>query len=216
MSGQQSSEQTGHVTSRVFLIRHANASEGEQYPDRGRHLTEIGQRQAEALARRLAGWQLDALFCSDMYRAYETASAIRNYHPDIPFAVDAVFREVSAGDLEEDLEAMDSELKARLAAVWQRVVTMPYQTTVIVTHNGLIKYLIGRTIRYERKLKPRFHSAYTGITALAVKLRNRASLQFFNDTRHLTLEIVEPGPKRPWIEDQVTGRWHFDIPLESG
>jgi broad specificity phosphatase PhoE len=200
----------------VFLIRHADASQGEQYPDRGRHLTALGRHQAEALARRLADWQLDALFCSDMYRAYETASAIRSYHPDIPFVVDAVFREVSAGDLEDDLEVVDSALQARLEAVWQRVVTMPYQTTAIVTHNGLIKYLIGRAIRYERKLKPRFHSAYTGITALAVKLRNRAALQFFNDTHHLTLEIVEPGPKMPWIEDLMTGRSHINVTLGKG
>jgi broad specificity phosphatase PhoE len=204
------------VTSRVFLIRHADASEGEQYPDRGRHLTEIGRRQAEALARRLASWQLEAIFCSDMYRAYETAAAIRNYHPDIPFVVDAVFREVSASTLEEEIDAVDGELNARLEAAWQQIVTMPYQTTAIVTHNGLIKYLIGRAIRYERKLKPRFHSAYTGITALAVKTRNRASLQFFNNTSHLTREIVAPGPKMPWIEDLVTSHQHFDLPLESG
>jgi broad specificity phosphatase PhoE len=158
---------------------------------------------------------MDALFCSDMYRAHETASAIRKYHAEIPFVVDAVFREVSASTLEEELDAADGELQARLEAAWQQIVTLPYKATAIVTHNGLIKYFIGRAIRYGRKLKPRFHSAYTGITALEVKTTSHVSLQFFNNTTHLTLETVAPGPKVPWIEDPVTGRWHFALPLAS-
>lgn len=143
-----------------------------------------------------------------MDRAYETASAMRKHHPDVAWILDPVFREVSAGTLERQLDAPEGKLRARLEAVWQKVVTMPYQVSAIVTHNGLIKYLIGRAIKYEGKLKPPFHSAPTGITALKVKPRGRASLQFFNDTSHLTPEIVVPGPKM-WIEDPGMGRWLF-------
>src|SRR5262245_1941811 len=49
---------------RVFLIRHADASEGPRDPDRGGHLTPLGLRQADVLARRLANWQIDAIVCS--------------------------------------------------------------------------------------------------------------------------------------------------------
>ena len=80
---------------RVFLIRHAEATQGEKDPDRGRHLTELGRLQAEALARRAARWQIDAIYCSDMYRACETAEAISVHHPDVACTVDPVFREVS-------------------------------------------------------------------------------------------------------------------------
>jgi broad specificity phosphatase PhoE len=196
---------------RVFLIRHAEATEGDKDLDRGRHLTERGKLQADALARRIARWQLDAIFCSDMYRACETAAAISYHHPEAVCTVDPVFREVSAGTVEEEFDAPDGALRARLEAVWEKVVTMPHQLTVIITHNGLIKYLIGRTIRYENELKPRFHSAHTGITAFALRTKGRASLQFFNDTRHLTPELVA-DEKRPWLEDPVTGRWHFCYP----
>lgn len=65
-------ETSGEATEpgpRVFLIRHADASDGDKDPDRGRSLSEIGVQQAEALAARVAGWQLDAILCSDMTRA---------------------------------------------------------------------------------------------------------------------------------------------------
>ena len=84
---------TGEAGQRVFLIRHADASEGDKDPGLGRSLTEVGARQAAALARRVAGWQLDALYCSDMTRARETAAAIHRHHPRIDLVVDPVFRE---------------------------------------------------------------------------------------------------------------------------
>src|SRR5262245_31356907 len=200
---------TTEAGQRVFLIRHADASDGDKDPDRGRPLSAIGERQAEALASRVAGWQLDAIFCSDMTRAIETATALHRRHPTLDLVVDPVFREVSTGTIEEELDLPDGELRARLDEVWTRIVTMPHRVVAIVTHNGLIKYLIGRTIGFEGKLKPRFHSAHTGVTALQIRPKRRALIQFFNDTSHLTPAIVVPGSKTPWIEDPVTRRWYF-------
>src|SRR5262245_37139769 len=197
-------ESTDPWPQRVFLVRHAEANEGDKEQGRGRHLTELGRRQAAALASRVAGWQLDAIYCSDMHRSCETAAAIAAHHPGIACVSDPVFREVSARMLEKELDAPDGSLQARLEAVWQRVVTMPHAVSVIVTHNGLIKYLIGRTMRFEGELKPRFHSAFTGITALSVRSKGRTLLQFFNDTRHLTPDLVA-GDKQPWFEDPTTG-----------
>jgi broad specificity phosphatase PhoE len=201
---------------RVLLIRHAEATEGDKDVDRGRHLTELGKLQADALARRAARWQLDAIFCSDMYRACETAAAISVHHPDAVCTVDPVFREVSTGKVERELDSPDGALRARLDAAWEKVVTMPHPLTVIITHNGLIKYFMSRTLRWDSELKPRFHSAHTGITALSLRTKGRAALQFFNDTRHLTPELVA-DEKRPWLEDPVTGRWRFGLsPLFTG
>ena len=121
-----------------------------------------------------------------------------------------MFREVSAGTVRRQLDAPDGALRVRLEAAWEKVVTMPHPLTVIITHNGLIKYLMSRTMRWENELKPRFHSAYTGITALALRTKGRAALQFFNDTRHLAPELVS-DEKRPWLEDPVTGRWRFGL-----
>jgi broad specificity phosphatase PhoE len=194
---------------RVFLVRHAHAKEGPKDPEQGRHLSAIGERQAQALARRLAKWQIDAIVCSDLHRARETAAAVHAFHPNVPMIVDATFREVSAGTLAafEQEEPGEAGLGERLDTAWEKVVNMPYRVTVLIIHNGLIKYLLGRTIKYEGSLKPRFHSAETGITAIQVKPKGQALIQFFNDTHHLSPELVLE--KKPWLEDAETGRWYF-------
>jgi broad specificity phosphatase PhoE len=199
---------------RVILIRHAHAKEGSKDPDRGHHLSVIGQRQAKALAQRAAKWQLDAIICSDMYRACETAAAVHAFHPNVPLLADATFREVSAGTLEafERGDPAQADLSARLETAWEKIVTMPYNTAVVIIHNGMIKYLLGRAIKYERHPKPPFHSALTGISAIQVQPNGRAHVRFFNDTHHLSPELVSDD--KTWIEDVETGRWYFGVDNE--
>jgi broad specificity phosphatase PhoE len=196
---------------RVILIRHAHAKEGQKDPDRGHHLSVVGQRQAEALAKRAAKWQLDGIICSDMYRACETAAAIHAFHPNIPLVVDATFREVSAGTLVafERGDPAQGDLGARLETAWEKIVAMAFNTAAIITHNGMIKYLLGRAIEYERHPKPPFHSALTGISAIQVKPNGRAHLRFFNDTHHLSPELASDA--KTWTENVDTGRWHFGV-----
>jgi broad specificity phosphatase PhoE len=195
--------------SRVILIRHAHAKEGEKDLDRGHHLSDLGRRQAKALAQRAAKWQLDAIISSDMFRACETAAAIHAFHPDIPLIVDATFREVSAGTLLafESGDPAQSDLGARLETAWEKIVAMPYNTAAVIAHNGMIKYLLGRAMEYERNPKPPFHSAPTGISAIQVKPNGRAHIRFFNDTHHLRPELVSDA--KTWIENVETGGWYF-------
>ena len=114
---------------RVFLIRHADASEGDKDPDHGRPLTEIGVRQAEALAERVAGWQLEAIYCSDMIRARETAGFLHRHHPSIQLIEDPIFREVSA-----EYPAIQAS-HLYIDALAMLLVRDPGQFQVIVTNN---------------------------------------------------------------------------------
>ena len=59
---------------RLFVVRHAEAAPGE--PDALRPLTEHGRATARALGDRLAGDRPDAVLCSPLLRARETAEAI--------------------------------------------------------------------------------------------------------------------------------------------
>jgi phosphohistidine phosphatase SixA len=59
---------------RVFLVRHAEAAPGE--PDELRPLTESGHAAARALGERLATARPDAVLCSPLLRARETADHI--------------------------------------------------------------------------------------------------------------------------------------------
>ena len=59
---------------RLFVVRHAEAAPGE--PDDLRPLTDAGRTAARALGERLAAENVDAVFCSPLLRARETADAI--------------------------------------------------------------------------------------------------------------------------------------------
>ena len=87
----------------IYLIRHAEA-EGNLYRiAQGQHdsnLTDRGWRQVQALARRFAGIQVDAVYASDLYRTRATASAV--YKPKgLPLHLRKDLREIYVGDWEE-------------------------------------------------------------------------------------------------------------------
>ena len=59
----------------IYLLRHAEAEDGEGKPDEERELTEKGRRQSEAAGRALAalGARIDACLTSPKVRARDTA-----------------------------------------------------------------------------------------------------------------------------------------------
>jgi phosphohistidine phosphatase len=59
---------------RLFIVRHAAAAPGE--PDALRTLTPVGREVARALGEQLAAESLDAVLCSPLLRARETAGLI--------------------------------------------------------------------------------------------------------------------------------------------
>jgi len=59
---------------RIFLVRHAEAAAGD--PDELRPLTAEGKAAARALGERLAAQKPDAVVCSPLLRARETAEQI--------------------------------------------------------------------------------------------------------------------------------------------
>ncbi len=88
---------------RLILVRHAEAAPGE--PDALRPLTSAGRDAARALGQRLATEQPDAVLCSPLLRARETADEIARAagltpQPDERFAPGAtadVVREAVTG-----------------------------------------------------------------------------------------------------------------------
>ena len=62
-------------------------------------LSPLGERQAEALGRRLAAEKLDAVISSDLSRARATAEAIVRYSR-LPITIDQDLREISLGEWE--------------------------------------------------------------------------------------------------------------------
>ncbi len=87
---------------RFLLIRHGESEGNYKQMFLGHtdlELTELGHRQAEATAELLKAVQIDAIYSSDLKRAWQTAEHIAEKH-SLSIIADTQFREVYAGEWE--------------------------------------------------------------------------------------------------------------------
>ena len=86
----------------IYLIRHTQA-EGNLYRVMQGHwdsgVTELGLQQIELLAERFQHVHIDAVYASDLYRAYLTATAISRWH-NLPIQKEPLLREMHLGPWE--------------------------------------------------------------------------------------------------------------------
>jgi len=86
---------------RMIIVRHGE-SEWNRIPryqgQADAPLSELGARQAEALAQRLRNEQLDAIYTSPLQRAALTAQAIARHHPSVPFFTEPALLEIDHGE----------------------------------------------------------------------------------------------------------------------
>lgn len=156
----------------LYFIRHAEA-EGNLYRiAQGQYnsiLTDRGNRQVQALARRFADVPIDAVYSSDLYRTCATASAI--YQPKhLPLHRRRDLREICVGAWEQktwgeiartDLQALDDfsyhldrwhvdgaetpeQVRDRmLSAVREIVQENPDRTVAVFSHGCAIRILLA-------------------------------------------------------------------------
>lgn len=156
---------------RILLIRHGQTDwnvAGRWQGIEPTPLNEEGWTQAEALAQHLKGRSIGSIFCSDLPRAFQTASAIGR-HFEITPQVDERWREFNLGvfqgytrdeiqqhfpdewiqfrDNYWDYAVPNGETRraflARLYDAWTDVMqTGPGPEIVVVSHGGAIKLLL--------------------------------------------------------------------------
>lgn len=160
---------------RFLVVRHGETEWNVQQRYQGQldsPLTANGLRQAEAIGQRLAGMRVDALVCSDLGRARDTAAAIARHHPGVPVHYEAALRErhfgVLGGLTREEASVLCPEVLATyvggdpdfapeqgesLRDLYRRATTAMNrlsarfcegQTVVVVSHGGFI----GQFMRY--------------------------------------------------------------------
>jgi broad specificity phosphatase PhoE len=173
-------------------------------------LTEAGLAQARAVAARLAGERIDAVYSSDSRRALQTAQAIAAPHSLQPIP-DPGLRERKAGEYEGmpvdevvaqhptvwDQRAADywgwsppggesfRQVLDRTMAVVQRLAARHNgQTVVVVTHMGPARVLISRLagIPLARTYEEVFPS--TGVSIFSLE-GDRARAEVLNDATHV-------------------------------
>jgi broad specificity phosphatase PhoE len=95
----------------VYFVRHGQAVKGEGDDKRGPPLSDLGRRQAERLARRMSGVELNHIYASSMKRAHDTARLVHVYHQELPLTVLDDLREVSHYHFLSDLIPDDQAIK---------------------------------------------------------------------------------------------------------
>jgi probable phosphoglycerate mutase len=159
------------VATTILLVRHGETDwnrtgrwQGHADPP----LNERGREQARALAVRLAGTHLDAIYASDLARAVETAEIV-GVAKGVPVAVDPALREIDVGEwsglttgeierrfpdgLRRHLDGGDgwergephAAMSARIvAATLGLAAAHPGETVLCVLHGGVIRALLAR------------------------------------------------------------------------
>ena len=104
----------------IIMVRHGQTRGNIDDKAQGHldvELTNLGLRQAAALARRLEDVDIDAVYTSDLQRAVNTAEALIALRPDLEIQTRPGLREVYFGDYEDmrwsEIRAKDPELHQR-------------------------------------------------------------------------------------------------------
>ncbi len=136
----------------LLLVRHGETdwnAEGKLQGHSDRPLNDFGRRQANALADRLEGEEIAAIYSSDLARAKETAE-ILGARVGVAVVVDPDLREKNWGSWEgltgdERLtvefvgEATEDHRDRTLRAIARIVELHPRGRVVVVTHGGSVR-----------------------------------------------------------------------------
>lgn len=199
---------------RLIFVRHGqtdfnNESRYQGHTDAG--LSELGRRQAAAVAERLKDEKITAVYSSNLSRASDTAEAIAAFH-NLPIQTDDRLRECSFGDWEgltvteisetytelyenyrrdsithraPNGERLEDLQKRVVAAVNDIVEKHPDDTIVIAVHGGPIRAFFCHALGADLKTFRKIRLDNCGITTLSKGSDGKWFLEIMNDTCHL-------------------------------
>jgi broad specificity phosphatase PhoE len=145
---------------KLLLVRHGNTLENAANIAQGQTdgtLSEQGLRENEALALQLKEKEFACIYSSPLARAWQTATAIHQYHPAVPLIREDRLMERHLGilqgrpypvpyaeaDVYEGMETAAS-MAARLTDFLSMIRQQhPGETVVLVSHGYLLKVLLS-------------------------------------------------------------------------
>lgn len=194
----------------LYLVRHAQSEGNATHTNEGWDggaLTSLGHRQAEAVGRRFADLDVNAIIHSDLTRAAQTADAIAAHHPETPYLSSEMLREWNLGVYAGTpygtiFERMDSsgitrldypieggetinEFKGRVERTIEEL-RNEYEndTIIVVTHGGFIQNAMLYLLDLPDERFAEFDPENTGVAYLTIENGN-VTLHYQNDTSHL-------------------------------
>ncbi len=198
---------------RILAVRHGETAWNVDSRLQGQtdiSLNAVGQEQARRLAEALADEDLDAIVCSDLVRARDTAQAVAD-RSGLPLSTDAGLRERHFGIFQGHTYAEVERLWPEESARWRRrepdfgaeggetlqgfydrcVATAsrlaaghPGRTLLLVTHGGVLDCLYRAASRVELNAPRTWELANTGVNRLLYTPQG-FTLVGWGDTQHL-------------------------------
>lgn len=206
---------------RVVIVRHGETTwnlEGKRQGHSDSALTDKGLAQARALARRLERERFQALYSSDLGRAYQTARIIAQA-TDHQIIVDARLRERSLGVFQglngEEIqsrypeehrlhrtmgpdyvipggESVRQQVERNIACLNELAERHLGETIVVITHGGVLSGLFRHTFSIPLHAPRRFEFQNAGINIFAYE-EGCWRLQTWGDISHLALVTTNDG-----------------------
>lgn len=207
---------------RLLLVRHGKT----EWNETGRYqgisdigLSAEGMRQAEALRERLAGEEIDAIYCSDLKRAVQTARPIASGR-ELEIVLCKELREMNFGEFEgltfaeigerypdndwwaardADMELPGGESISQLTARVDQFLTRLSQgneaeTVLVVAHGGTIRALICLVLGLG--LEHWWQIGLDGASFTEINIYSeRTVLSLLNDTCHLRNRESQEAPR---------------------
>lgn len=189
------------MTHYIYLVRHGEQQDAEHGMPDG-PLSGRGERQAEAIANRLSGVPLEAVWHSPLERASATARIIAKrlasiepqphallfdciptgMEDDTPASFEPFFGSVTADEIEAGKAQMDDALSEFL-------VRKPGDVhELLITHNFVIARFITEVLGAPAWRWMTLNQANCGLTILAQKQGRPWTLVTHNDLAHLPFE----------------------------
>lgn len=173
-------------------------------------LNQTGYKQAETLAKRLSLESINAIYSSDLSRAFDTAQAVAKFHP-LEIQTDSRWRELSFGDWEGmDYKQMSAhspelfekwmqdsanistpngeslkQLADRVKSAFDEIKNKHKdQTVLVVSHSGALQALLATLLGIDLNRYWQFKISQASLSDLKI-YDDGVVLNLLNDTNHL-------------------------------
>jgi len=197
----------------LYLIRHGESVVPEGTIQKDFALSELGKKQATALAQRMSLISIDYLFSSPLVRAQQTAELIGKFQ-SLHLKLDDRFREMDLGDMagmskDEVFERYGDYLRTRpypkmeygyvngetpeqfhdrVTGAFEEIIWQPFYLSdanvVLVAHGGVICGILLHFLGLRFDGYLTFMVDYAGISKIDAR-HGRPRIRYINDTNHL-------------------------------
>lgn len=190
------------MTHFIYLVRHGEHLDAEHGLTDG-PLSPRGQRQAAAIADRLSGVPLEAVWHSPLQRAEQTALAVAERLPAVsPTPTALLFDCVPTGMSDETPAAYEpffgavTEAEVEAGRAQMADATAEFLTRrsgevheLLITHNFVIAWFVREVLQAPDWRWLTLNQAHCGLTVIAQKAGRPWTLVTHNDLSHLPFEL---------------------------